>query len=311
MAGKDTGLGDYFYIAGYDVSGDVGSLDQLGGGPALGDVTAIDKSAHERLGLLRDGTMQFTTFFNVASGQEHPALSTLPRTDVIACYFHRAVLGNPAAGIVAKQLNYDGTRDNSGNLTFKVQADANAFGLEWGIQHTAGKRTDTTATTGTAIDWGAGFSTPSFPLTTVPVTNTSPLPATVVISSGTVGTVTINGVSAGSGDGTYTVPSGQTIAVAYTGSPTWTWTLSTAFGAQSYLQVFSLTGTSTTVKVRHSADNVTYADLITHTAATGRAFERVAVAGTVNRYTEVVTSGTFSSCVFALIIVRNPVATVF
>jgi hypothetical protein len=75
--GKQTGLGDNCYISGYNLSGDVGSLGRIGGGPALLDVTGIDKSAFERLGGLRDGGVDFSAFFNPAAGQAHPVLSAL------------------------------------------------------------------------------------------------------------------------------------------------------------------------------------------------------------------------------------------
>jgi len=149
---KTSGLGDNFYIGGYDLSGDVGSLEQISGGPALLDVTPINKSAHVRLGGLRSGSIQFSSFFDAAAGAEHPALSTLPRTDVIATYARGTTLGNPAACINAKQVNYDPTRDNAGALTLKIDLQSNAYGLEWGVQLTPGLRTDTTATTGAAYD---------------------------------------------------------------------------------------------------------------------------------------------------------------
>lgn len=156
---KTSGLGDNFYIAGYDLSGDVASLEQIGGGPAAGDVTAIKSSAHERIGLHRDGGMQFSSRFNTSAGAEHPALSTLPRTDVVATYFRGTTLLNPAAGCIGKQIDYNGSRATNGDLTIKVQVQANGFGLEWGKQITAGLRTDTTATTGAAVDDnGAGTS---------------------------------------------------------------------------------------------------------------------------------------------------------
>ncbi len=61
----------------------------------------------------------------------------------------------------------------------------------------------------------------------------------------------------------------------------------TASGASGYLQVSSVTLSgrpSVTVKVRHSADDITYADLIAFTAVAARTAERKTVAGTVNRY---------------------------
>ena len=62
---------------------------------------------------------------------------------------------------------------------------------------------------------------------------------------------------------------------------------STASGGAGTLQVTTVTGTSPTadVKIQHSADNITYADLgITFTQATGRTAERKEVSGTVNQY---------------------------
>ena len=149
---KSGGLGDNLYVGGYDLSGDVGSLDQISGGPALLDVTPLNKSAHVRIGGLRTGDLQFTSYFDAVAGAEHPVLSALPRTDVIATYARGTTIGNPAACILGKQINYDPTRDNTGALTVKTEIQSNAYGLEWGTQLTAGLRTDGSATTGPAFD---------------------------------------------------------------------------------------------------------------------------------------------------------------
>ena len=60
-------------------------------------------------------------------------------------------------------------------------------------------------------------------------------------------------------------------------------------GGAGTLQVTTVTGTSPTadVKIRDSADNITYADLITFTHATARTAERKTVSGTVNKYVQV------------------------
>jgi hypothetical protein len=310
---KQSGLGDNFYIGGYDLSGDLASVDQISGGPALLDVTAIRSYANERIGALRDGDMQFTSFWNstvavstpgvplttvpvvstyafpvlvtvtggtgtqvsingvnqgsfdgtyvlpalgtivltytgaptwawTAVGTEHTALSALPRTDVIASYLRGTTLLNPAACVNGKQVNYDPTRDNTGNLTLKVEVQANGFGLEWGKQVTAGLRADTTGTTGAAVDDnGAGSSN----------------------------------------------------------------------GAQAYLQLVEFAGTSVDVKVRHcTTSNGTYADLIDFGSLTAVGAKR-GTAGTVNRYLEIVTSGTFTLATFAVVFVRNQSAVSF
>lgn len=66
-------------------------------------------------------------------------------------------------------------------------------------------------------------------------------------------------------------------------------TASSANGGSGYLQVTSITLSgrpSVTAKIRHSADNITFADLLTFTAvAAAPTAERVTVAGTINRYT--------------------------
>lgn len=147
---KSTGLGDNFYFAGTDVSGDISSLGKISGTVATLEVTSIDESAKERLHGHRDAAMDFVSYFNPT--RAHPVFSALPRTDVQASYRRSTVLGAPAAEMIAKQVNYDPTRAMDGSLTAAVNAIANGFGLEWGLQLTAGLRTDTVATNGASID---------------------------------------------------------------------------------------------------------------------------------------------------------------
>ncbi len=157
---KASGLGDAPYIQGFNASGDIQQLGNIGGGPALLNVTGIDKSAYERIGGLRSGQFEMTTFFNTVAvtGGLHEKLSALPRTDVVMTYCRGTTLGDAAACLVSKQLNYDPTRGDDGSLTFGVQAQANGFGIEWGTQLTAGLRTDTVATNGAGLDTTAAAS---------------------------------------------------------------------------------------------------------------------------------------------------------
>lgn len=153
---KQSGLGDKLFVAGYDLSGDVGALNKIGGGPAALDMTGIDKSAYERFGGMLDGGIDFTGFFNDAAGRAHPRLSTLPTTDQIVTYLRGQGIGNAAASIVAKQVNYDFTRGADGALGIGVSTTgAASYPLEWGEQLTAGIRTDTSATNGSSLDAGA------------------------------------------------------------------------------------------------------------------------------------------------------------
>jgi hypothetical protein len=214
------------------------------------EMQGIDASSIERLGTLKDGSIEWVSYFNPDALHSHVALSSLPLTNRIVTYFRGTAIGNAACGLQAKQINYDPTRAADGALTVAVQAQAaNALPLEWGEMLTAGKRTDTTATAGTAFD------------------------------SGIVG--------------------------------------GTDFGLSLYLHVFSVTGTSVTVKVQESSDNGAdaYADVAgaTFVAATPAASPqsqrlRTATNLTVERYLKVTTSGTFTSATFAVVAVRHLLA---
>jgi hypothetical protein len=312
---KQSGLSARLLVGGYDLSGDISAVDSITGAQALLDSTDITQSAHSRIPGLRDGSMGFTVYMDPANA--HPVLSALPTADTLMSFLAPPLaIGNPSACLVAKQVNYDPTRANDGALTLKVEGQGNAFGMEWGVQLTPGLRTDATATNGTALDGGGGFTSPSVPASGTPVTNTSSLPATVVVSGGTVSNVVVNAISVGTGDGTYTVPPGQSITLTYSAAPTWTWTLQTAHGAQAYLQVTGFTGTSVTVAVQDSADNSTFAAVtgLTFTAVTAApAWARLATTGnaTLRRYVRVVTTGTFSSATFAVVLDRNLNSTSF
>ena len=152
---KVSGLGDNFYIAGVDISGDVNSLSQISCPGAVQDATDITQSATARLELLNDGALDFNVFFDTGPAGttgEHAVLSQLPYADSMASYYRGTALGSPAASINAKQLNYDWTRATDGSLMGAVSLQANGFGLEWGLQLTPGKRTDTGATAASAAN---------------------------------------------------------------------------------------------------------------------------------------------------------------
>jgi len=241
---KQSGLGDNFYIDGYDLSGDVNALTRIGLAAAVLDMTAIDKSAMERVHGLADGEISFTTLFNDAAAQEHAALK-VPRSQRIVSYCRGTALGNSGAGLAAKQFNYDPTRDAEGNLIIAVQTLADRGNpLEWGVQGTAGKRTDTTATNGASTD----------------------KPDSAASTNG--------------------------LAI--------------------YAHLFAFTGTSVTIKVQESSDDAVgdpFADVAGATtgalSVAPNSARIVTAAGlAVERYLRVVTTGTFSNAVFAVLIVR-------
>lgn len=151
---KKTGLAQNFYVGGRDLSGDVGSIQSVGGVRSTLEVTGIDKSGVERLLAHGDGQMTFQTFFNDATGQAHDSLSPLTTADVIVLWALGLTIGDIAAFLVAKQINYDFNRPMDGSLeqVTEVQGDGNA--LEWATMLTAGMITHSSATNGASENNG-------------------------------------------------------------------------------------------------------------------------------------------------------------
>lgn len=71
------------------------------------------------------------------------------------------------------------------------------------------------------------------------------------------------------------------------------------------LQVFSLGSGTVDVKIEDSANDSTWADLVSFTSASGSTSERVTISGTIRRYVRVTTSGTFTDAKIACAIVRD------
>jgi len=79
---KVSGLGDNFYIAGVDISGDVNSLSQISCPGAVQDATDITQSATARLELLNDGALDFNVFFD--TGPRSQGATALPVLEKLA-----------------------------------------------------------------------------------------------------------------------------------------------------------------------------------------------------------------------------------
>lgn len=85
------------------------------------------------------------------------------------------------------------------------------------------------------------------------------------------------------------------------------------FGAQAYFQVFAFTGTSAVIDIQHATTSggaYSSTGLTTSSITTAPQAQRVATANnvTINEFLKVVTTGTFSNLVFAVMINVNPVA---
>jgi hypothetical protein len=149
-----SGLGDNFWVDGLDVSGDIGSLGAIACPMTVQDTTPISMSAMRRIGLLHDGRIDYTAFWNpgVAANDAHLVHKTLPTANRAMQYCRGTTLGAPAASMIGKQITYDGNRPGDGSFTLGINALANGFGLEWGQQLTAGKLTQSAAGNVTSVD---------------------------------------------------------------------------------------------------------------------------------------------------------------
>jgi hypothetical protein len=153
---KTSGIGMFCWVDGNDLSGDIGSIGRISGGPKALELTDITQGGYERAGGDRDGGFTFNSWFNPA--RAHPVWSTLPTADRVAATGLGATIGSPAACCVGKQIGYDGKRGQDGSLAFDIDVQSNGYALEWGQLLTAGKRTDTGATNGASLDTAASVS---------------------------------------------------------------------------------------------------------------------------------------------------------
>lgn len=157
---KQGGMGDYLYVHGANLSGDTNSVD-TGSPRATTTATGIDSSAEERFLQRGDGRIGWRSFFNDAAEQAHPILSALPTTDIVCTYLRGSTRGNPAFGLVAKQVGYDPAKSADGSWLADVECLANGSPLEDLKQISAGEETlaSSGSLTGLEENGGAGTTT--------------------------------------------------------------------------------------------------------------------------------------------------------
>lgn len=150
---KQSGLGDNFYIDGINISNDLTVMTGISSPRTAGENTGIDKYAFERILLKTDGLMAGISQWNPANS--HLAFRSLPTSNRVMSYYRGTGIGSPAASMMAKQINYDGTREEAGLFPFAFNGQSDSYGLEWGEQLTVGPRTDGAPTDGSSLDNGA------------------------------------------------------------------------------------------------------------------------------------------------------------
>lgn len=231
---KQNGLAARLFASGYDLSADVSVIQQLGYEQTLLAVPTLAKEAMERVAGVADGRLTVNGWFDPDSAHAVWTANSgkLPTADVIALAGFGAALGDPMAGLVAKQASYEVNRQPGNALATVAAYQANGYGLEFGRLLTTGpKQTDASAADSSSIDDAAD----------------------------------------------------------------------SADGGAGYLQIITLGSGTPTVKIQESSDNGatdTWADLVTFTVQAAHTAERIEVAGAVERYLRVVSTGTFTNLVF-------------
>lgn len=319
---KQGGLAARFLVGGYDISGDINALDSISAVQALLDSTDITQSAHSRIPGLRDGSMGFTSFFDAANA--HPVLAALPTADVLMTFLVPPLaIGSPAACLNAKEIDYPPSRASDAGLTMKVEGQGQGYGLEWGLQLTAGLRTDTGDVNGADLDNGAQslygaqayLQVTAFTGTSVTVTIqhapdnstwTSLLAFTAVSAApATQRVATLSGpfTATDASPAVFTLSEGGSVAnttmVALVAPPS-PQVLPAGFTAGTVYYVVNTSGSTFELSATSggSAINST-------TAGAGT------VSQVVQRYLRAVTTGTFSSATFAALVNRNSALTEF
>jgi len=308
------------YAAGYDLSGNAGAIQRIGGGPNLLDVPTIELAGMQRIAGRFDGEIAYNVWLDPAGAHVH--LGALPQTAVPIMIPIPPEDGAICAMLLAKYAEYNPAIGQDLAASFSVRALASeGYPLEWGKLITDGQRTDTGATaSGTGIDLGipAGVSAVNISATSednpteiTTATDHGLQTGDSVLIAGDNSTPSLNGghTVTVTGDDTFTIA----VEVTTAGSAgTVQRTSHRGWAAQS--QVFSITGTSVTVAIQDAPNNVAgqFADLTggaftAVTSGAGRGSQRIAsAAGIVQRFVRVKTTGTFNPATFATAIHVTP-----
>jgi hypothetical protein len=319
---KHGGVDALFLTDGYDflaakvqtVAHKISSLTEQSDG--LGDPSQANTPVGKQQATLTQGG----AFFDTAALNIHDAMATklgaTPNdTPRVTCL---GIMGNTVgaqcyglAGVFS--VAYESV------LTLSKLTKANAEHLLQGLVERGqvicalASRSATFDTTATPVDYTTDPSQVVIPITSNSIANPTVVTTAVPHGLTTGQKVLISGVATSNptinGEQTVTVIDTTHFSVVVnvtTGGTGGSFVRSSSVnGASGYQQVTAFAGfTGYVGKLRHSADNITYADLITFTnVTTGPKAERVTAAGTVNRYvvyTGTVT-GTGSISPFAMI----------
>lgn len=252
-------------------------------------------------GMLTLAVSQAGAFFDDATNGIHALLSVTANLQVsrlIVAAFAGNTIGKPflgCSGVYGQAYEPVGQVGNltKANVTYQVSGTIDRGVI---VQSQTAKTVDwNTKTDGASVDYTLDTSQRVIPITSNtqanPTVITTPVPHG--LTTGQVILITGNASSnaAINGERTVTVVSTTTFSIpvncTVAGGTGGSFVLSsTVNGGAGYQAISALSGfTGFIGKIRHSTDDVTYADLITFTNVTAApAAERKTVAGTVNRY---------------------------
>lgn len=309
---KQSGLGDNFYIGGYDLSGDVSSVNKISSPLALLEATTVKQFAESRIPGKRDGNFQFTTLFNNTGSTATPSF---PATNTPVTNANGWAVFVTITGGTLTSVKVNGTQVGTAAGTYVVPA---------------GQTISVTYTLAPTWNW-VGVLAEHNALSSLPRADTyatyfrgnavgnaaASVKGVQVSYDGTRdndGNLTFQAEVQADGFGTEwgtMLTAGLRADTVATTGPARDDGASTAFGAQAYLQLTALIGTNVDVKIEHSPDNTTWSTLIdfgnmTSPNQAARGF--VSNTTTVNRYLRATTTGTFTYAQFAVQVCRNPIA---
>jgi hypothetical protein len=255
-------------------------------------------------GTLKVEIEQQGAYFDTSTANIHASFSATPGANtpqtvdkVVCAYFGGNTLAQPFVGLLGTLI---GTYEVLGIVGALTRANLGyvASGIsEWGhivrthATVTAAGDTEATSVDNTAVEQRVipitSNSMAAASVVTTPVPHGLTTGDTVLIAGVATSSPTINGERTVTvlSTTTFSVPVDTSAGAAGTGG---TFTRGkTQGGGSGYLQVTAITlggYDDAVVTFRHSADNVTFANLVAMTAVTAVGAERKTVAGTVNRY---------------------------
>lgn len=138
---KGSGLGSAFFVGPYDLSGDIGALTAMSLTQAIQDVSSIEQSGTERLGLRLDGSLSYASFWDPAPAHVVDVLGQLDSAAKQCTFLAPGTgVGRFAASLIAVETSFATAHGQDGSLGVTGELMGSAgHPFEWGYALTAGK----------------------------------------------------------------------------------------------------------------------------------------------------------------------------